>query len=122
MRLFKSPTAFYKVHNVEGKDEYTPITQADYAKLYEAQQLKRTVQRGLVTGGSIATGMATGETGGSIATGMATGEVLLSGAAVAAETAVVAVEGIALVPFIATGLLIAGACAGGYAIYKAVND
>jgi len=109
MRLFKSPTAFYKVHNVEGKDEYTPITQADYAKLYEAQQLKRTVQRGLVTGGSIATGMATGE-------------VLLSGAAVAAETAVVAVEGIALVPFIATGLLIAGACAGGYAIYKAVND
>ena len=109
MRLFKSPTAFYKVHNVEGKDEYTPITQADYARLYEAQQLKRTVQRGLVTGGSIAAGMATGEA-------------VLGGAAVAAETAVVAAEGIALLPFIATGLLIAGACAGGYAIYKAVND
>ena len=109
MRLFKSPTAFYKIHNVEGKDEYTPINQAEYAKLYEAQQLKKTIANGMLTGGSIAAGMATSEA-------------ILGGAAVAAETAVVAAEGIALVPFIATGLLIAGACAGGYAIYKAVND
>ena len=109
MRLLRSSTAFYKINTVDGEDQYTPITELEYTKLYEAQQLKRTIQRGLVTGGSIATGMATGEA-------------LLGGAAVAAETAVVAVEGIALVPFIATGLLIAGACAGGYAIYKAVND
>lgn len=109
MRLLKSSTAFYKINTVDGKQEYTPITEAEYAELYEAQQLKRTIQRGLVTGGSIATGMATGEA-------------LLGGAAAAAETAVVAAEGIALLPFIATGLLIAGACAGGYAIYKAVND
>ena len=109
MRLFKSPTAFYKINNVDGKDEYTPITQAEYSKLYEAQQLKKTIANGMLTGGSIAAGMATSEA-------------ILSGAAVAAEATVVAVEGIALVPFIATGLLIAGACAGGYAIYKAVND
>ncbi len=109
MRLLKSSTAFYKINNVDGEDQYTPISELEYAKLYEAQQLKRTVQRGLVTGGSIAAGMATGEA-------------VLGGAAVAAETAVVAAEGIALLPFIATGLLIAGTCAGGYAIYKAVND
>ena len=109
MRLFKSPTGHYTVKRVDGYDQYTPITQAEYEKLYEAQQLKRTVQRGLVTGGSIATGMAVGEA-------------LLGGAAVAAEGAVVAAEGIALIPFIATGLLIAGTCAGGYAIYKAIKD
>ena len=109
MRLFKSPTGYYTVKRVDGYDKYTPITKAEYDDLYEAQQLKRTVQRGLVTGGSIAAGVATGEA-------------VLGGAAAAAETAVVAAEGIALLSFIATGLLIAGTCAGGYAIYKAVTD
>ena len=109
MRVLKSSTAFYKINTVDGEDQYIPITELEYAKLYEAQQTKKRLWNA-------------GMNGVALAGGVAVGEAALSGAAVAAETAVVAAEGVALLPFIATGLLIAGACAGTYAIYKAVKD
>ncbi len=109
MRILKTPTGFYCIKRVDGEDQYVSITEAEYLKLAEAQATKKTVARGVTTGLSITAGMAAGEA-------------LLRGAAIAGETAVVAAEGIALLPFIATGLLIAGTCAGGYAIYKAVKD
>ena len=109
MQLLKTADRHFRIDVVDGVERTTPITATTYNRLLEAKATKKVITRGVTNGVAIAGGLAAGEA-------------LLSGAAVATETAVVAVEGLTLLPILATGALIAGVCVGTYAIYKAVTD
>ena len=95
MRLFKSPSAFYKVERVDGKDHYIKITASEYASIENAQRIKRSL-------------MQAGGNGVAIAGGMAAGEALIAGGAAAAETAAVVAAESVIVPVVLTGAAIVG--------------